>query len=190
VTDTLVRTLVRAAVPVIAGTFRKDCCLNATRVMIEVFRSFGVPARAMVVRVLAANAAWQAQALRLGRPPTAEELDEQAWAIGIGEPEPPQGEAWPGHVVCVARGLLVDMAAGNISRPMRDIHVPDVVVWPLHKKWDRGELGIEVALPKRGVLLYHAMPKSRAHEKLPGYQRSRHNLEAAREIRARVSITA
>lgn len=54
----------------------------------------------------------------------------------------------------------------------------------------RGEVGLELALPKRGLIVYHALPGERAHERLPGYQRSPHNLAAAREIRARVAISA
>lgn len=190
-TNDVILPLIRAAGPVIRQRFRPDCCLNGTRVMIEVFRGFGIPARAAVVRVMAINAAWKEQALRLGRAPVAAELEGDAWAIGIGDPGPVEtGGGWPGHVVCVVRDTLVDTAAGNISRPLRNILVPDFVVTPLHRTWDRGDLGVEVQLPRNGTLLYHAVPGNRSHEGLPGFQRSKHNLDAAREIRARVAITA
>lgn len=127
----MIDSIVRSAAPVIARTFRPDCCLNATRVMIEVFRDFAIPARAVVVSVLAVNAAWVEQALALGRVPDVRELAPAAWALGIDRPGPPEGSGWPGHVVVFARGRLIDMAAGNIARPARRIYAPAYVCWLL-----------------------------------------------------------
>ncbi len=186
----MIDSIVRNAAPVIARTFRPDCCLNATRVMIEVFRDFGVPARAVVVSVTAVNAAWVEQALALGRAPTVRELADGAWAIGIGEPEPPRGEGWPGHVVVFARGRLIDMAAGNIARPARRIYAPAFVCSVVPSRWEHGEVVHEVSLPAEGRMFYRALPRERSHERLPGFRRSLHNLDAAREIKARIAITA
>lgn len=186
----MIDSIVRSAYPVIAGTFRPDCCLNASRVMIEVLRDFAIPARAVVVTVMAVNAAWVEQALALGRPPTVQELEPAAWAIGINEPGPLEGEGWPGHVVVFARGRLIDMAAGNIARPARRIYSPAYVCSTVPRGWENGIIAHEVPLPASGLMLYRALPKNRAHEKLPGFRRSRHNLDAAREIKARIAITA
>ncbi len=180
----MIRPIVRAAGPVIAERFAKACCLNATRVLIEVFRDFGIPARAMVVRCVAANAEFIASV------PVGAQTPEGAWAVDSGLPNGVSGTDWNGHVVVFVRGVLVDLSTGNFSRPAKGIHVPDGYVGAVPRGWERGGSHHVVELPAAGVLVYEALPKDRSHESLPGFQRSPHNLEAARAIKARCAILA
>lgn len=179
----MIRPILEAAGPVIAELFRKDCCLNATRVLIEVFRDFGIPARAMVVRCVAGNAEYFASLQY-------EKLLDGAWAVACDAPSGVNGLDWNGHVCVFVRGMLVDAAVGNMKRPAKRIHVPDLYAGVVPKGWERGGVNHVVELPERGALIYEALPKNRDHEDLPGFQRSPHNLEIAQIIKARCAILA
>lgn len=179
----MIRPILRAAAPVFAQRFTKDCCLNATRVLIEVFRDFGIPARAMVVRCVAGNAEYFASLAQ-------EKELEGAWACACDAPSGFDGKHWDGHVVVFVRGMLVDAASGNMSRPAKRIHVPDVYAGTVPRGWERGGVQHVVELPEDGALAYEALPKNRDHEKLPGFQRSPHNLEIAQTIKARCAVMA
>ena len=179
----MIRPILLAAAPVIAERFSKDCCLNATRILIEVFRDFGIPARAMVVRCIAGNAEYFTSIKY-------ERLLDGAWGVAADAPSGVDGDDWNGHVVVFVRGMLVDAAAGAMSRPHKQIHMPDFYAGFVPRGWERGGVNHVVALPANGALIYEALPKDRSHETLPGFQRSPHNLEAAGVIKARCAITA
>lgn len=179
----MIRHILLAAGPVIAQRFTKDCCLNATRVLIEVFRDFGIPARAMVVRCVAGNAEYFASVKH-------EKEFDGAWAVAADAPSGFDGKHWNGHVCVFVRGMLVDAASGNLSRPAKRIHVPDLYAGVVPQGWERGKVNHVVELPENGALIYEALPKDRSHETLPGFQRSPHNLEIAQTVKARCAITA
>ena len=185
----MIRKIVSAALPVITSMFKQDCCLNASRVLIEVCRELGHPARPLAVEAVAMNAEWVAFLAEHERTPEQGECPG-AWALGCLGPQYMSENGYEGHVVVWTQGHLVDLSAAQFSRPDRSIKTPEAIVARTPAAWERGEINLALPMPDGAVLSYLALPRERAFEDTPGFARSAHNLEAARQIRARLLALA
>lgn len=119
------------AVPVIRRLYKPNCCIAATRVMLEVFHWLQVPARPLMVRCIVLNPALVAMGGldTLAGIKTSEGarplVDGGAWLIELGDPdhEALPGQ-WPGHLVCCAFGkVLCDLSLPQASRPHKGINL-------------------------------------------------------------------
>jgi hypothetical protein len=106
-----------------APRFRKTCCIAASAACAEVCSYFGVSARLVSCDVIA----WNALALTCVSMPV-ERWPPGAWSVGavLGD-EDGTGD-YSGHLVLRYAGrLIVDLTAGQMSRPQHGLVVPPVV---------------------------------------------------------------
>jgi hypothetical protein len=113
---------------------RRDLCIFATRIAIEVSAYFGILARPQPVRVVLYNAAFAAHIEN-----EFTEVDVRTWSridgsysIGVGfgcrGPQPP--DRWNGHLIAVADGWFGDLAINQAERLDRGIVTGAAVVAP------------------------------------------------------------
>jgi hypothetical protein len=199
--NSLLRLYAEHAERVFRQRFRPDCCLNVTRIGLECLRELGLGAEPLSVRCMAMNRQYRQTVQRLGRPPSSfDEAETGAWCVAL-EPDRDnlqwgpavlQGQptGWAGHLVVIAqKRWLVDCSAGQMSRPERDIHVPQIVVTEVSDKFTRKGRQHFLSLRNGGVLIYQKK-EDESYAAMPGFQQSTHNIEAAREILRRVRGTA
>jgi len=116
--------------------FNDNSCINTTRVMLEIFRHFGLTARPFAVRTMIFSKAFVERADREGRIPQSDE-EVRLWCaepgvysvgIGFGIADMPHGR-WPGHLVVHAgQHYLFDATINQASRPARGIEMPDLLL--------------------------------------------------------------
>jgi len=121
---------------VLGQYFNANSCINSTRVLLEVFRRFGLAARPFAVRAMIFSKGFVERAGREGRIPQGE-AEVQQWCtepcvyslgLGFGVPGMPP-DKWPGHLV-VRAGIhyLFDATISQASRPARGIRMPEVLL--------------------------------------------------------------
>jgi hypothetical protein len=162
--------------PILERALRDDSCLNATRVLLEVFRKLGVRARPLSVRAMALNAKFLEG---LGKPGDPVENTPGAWGVGI-ETRPGVGSptGWAGHLVTLVENhILVDGSARQFTRPHVDIVLPSVLVGEWSKK---GRAYYDLA--HGGVIEYRARPRDLSFQAQPGFRPHEENLKLAQEI--------
>ena len=120
---------------VLRAYFNDSSCINSTRVLLEVFQTFGLAARPFAVRAMIFSKAFVERAEREGRVPQ-EDGELHVWCaepgvysvgVGFATQGMPAGR-WPGHLV-VRAGLhyLFDATIAQASRPSRGIQMPDIL---------------------------------------------------------------
>jgi hypothetical protein len=197
----LLRLYVEHAEAVLRERFRPDCCLNATRVGLECMTALRLNAEPLSVRCTAANRGYLEVVKKLGRlPELPEELGARAWCVAVDDrgdsvqftgsaAEAGADTGWPGHLVMIVqRRWLVDGSTRQMRRPQRGLEVPDVLVAEVGDKFLRKKKPRFVRLSDAAVL--YVPRDDRSFEHMPGFQRSEHNLEAAREILRRMRVAA
>lgn len=186
-TDALVARYVDVATPILEANYRPDRCLNASWICVEVMRRLHVEARALSVNTMLMNRAWGKMMERTRWRPTQAQQDECArrggHSLGIDFNETPGGNRFAGHVVAiVAESVLIDGAAGQFSRPAKDLYVPPVMWVPAPAGFLMGDTNVLQMNDQGSVLIYHARPDDDRHERTDGFDRSPHNLDAVRAI--------
>jgi len=171
---------------VLVDRFRADRCLNATRVAVEVMKRFSLATEPVSVTATAMNGIYAERVKKMGREPTQQDVNEWAalggWAVGIDLNGVENGK-WAGHLVCVVgKEWLVDAAAGQFSRPEKQIPVPEVFVGQVTPRWHKGKEGANFEGPEGAVLCYRARVGEATWMKQPGWQASKENMQAAEEI--------
>lgn len=174
----LIERAVNAVRPVL-DSFDKDCCLNASRILLEVLVGFGIKGRAVSVDTLAGNAGWIADIERLGRIPKAEELSPGSYCLGTTRDNP---EIRVGHVVVLAGGWLVDMAAAQFSRPERGIVFDRPVT--IEATPERLASGRLVGRHGDSLVVYQLRLDDREFESYPGFQLTETNTTAIAAVLA------
>ena len=144
-------------------------CLFGTRAFLHVCDYYGIPAKALPAWALAVNEAWLTWAasnggaerlleLRRSQADEVTPMPAAAWSVGIDLQQRVGG--YPGHLVAVAEGLLVDTTVIQFSRPDKDIRIPD---GPLLTEWTGHSLWVPVGAgtpntPSDGLILYSGHP--------------------------------
>jgi hypothetical protein len=111
--------------------FRRDHCVNGTRVVTRALPKLGVPTRPVSVEFALFNRfAWDLW--NDGISP--EDWPEHAWSLGVGDRFPASGDAtqedrWNGHLVCEGVNWTLDISARQFHRPGR-ITVDEPLVIP------------------------------------------------------------
>ena len=167
--------------------FRKDHCVNGTRVAIEVLHRFGVEARPLSVAFILFNRfAWELY--NEGVP--ADEWPEHAWSLGVG-PEgmtvsiDDQGEdRWNGHLVAEGDNWTLDISAGQFDRPGRIVcRGPRVMPALPAKGW------VEMIDNFGQILAIRRWPENNAWRHAPGWKRLHAAETAELEARLRIRMT-
>jgi hypothetical protein len=163
-------------------------CLNATRVILEVAKGLRLPARPLVVETIAMNAPFVELMVTHQRMPQSAEERERwyaetgAHAVGVGLGGDPEEGRWPGHIVAIVKGWLVDASASQMNRPQHKMRVPEVVVVDAPERFQSGHLSLNHLLDDGTLLNYNARPENISYRTLEGFQRSEVNIEVARII--------
>jgi hypothetical protein len=183
----IVRLYARVAAEVLPRHFEKRCCLNGTRVALEVLKHFGVEATPLATKAAAFNQLMFERIVAdgsegLSSPPEVVDqwVAEGAWSVGVGHPGA-EGDGWNGHLVALAAGLIVDSSSGQFARPEKQIVAELVTVHPHKRDFAQGASAL-IPNDFGTVLWYMPEPGRRDFINRPGFQRSPHNLEAAAEI--------
>lgn len=101
----------------------KTVCIPAAYHCREILRAKGIPARLSSMNVVAMNTIFQEWYEREDESP----MPEKAWSVGVTENNP-DGEGYLSHLVVVSKGLILDCAAGQLSRPQHGMPIPDGLV--------------------------------------------------------------
>jgi hypothetical protein len=187
--DPLPVRLARAASEILVPEFfTPDCCVNATWVAVEVLRRFGVEADAYHCHVLVANPTFLALVKREGALRDSAQArrwqEAGAWMLDVDEREEGDGR-YPGHVVCVADGYLIDLSAGQFNRPRKGIDVPAAFAAKIPDGFVRG-VTCEAEI-NGSMLAYTVRPEIDAFRVASGFDPSPNNLDAAEAVFARMS---
>lgn len=141
--------------------FEPDCCINATRVCVEVMKHFDVPVAPKVVGFTVMNRIWKEKMLEHGGWPGSKERSDEwaaegAHAGSIGGEETENG--WPHHLVAVGCGTLIDSSSGQASRPHLGITIPFSIAVP-YKEWpviyETVDGGMAIYYERNGVPFEH-----------------------------------
>lgn len=103
---------------------RKDVCIPAAYHSKEVLRARGIPARLASMDAVAMNWAFVEYLSRRADGFVYDPLPHFAWSVGLTHRNP-DAEGYLSHLVCVSKGVVIDCAAGQMSRPHRGMPVPD-----------------------------------------------------------------
>jgi len=172
---------------VLGQYFHANSCINSTRVLLEVFRRFGLAARPFAVRTMIFSKGFVERAGREGRIPQGE-AEVQQWCtepcvyslgLGFGVPGMPP-DKWPGHLV-VRAGIhyLFDATISQASRPARGIRMPEVLLMdnvPL-EFW-RGHEAAIAESPDGSIIRYEPDPANTGYLASPAWS-LRPGIEAA-----------
>lgn len=176
-----------AAEAVLPQHFGPRCCLNASRVLIDVLARRKINARPVSVKMTAFNAKWyELLRAKQGWPESQTESDEWAaqggYAVGIDVDDLSGQDGWPGHLIVAAAGCIIDPSAGQVHRPQHKIIVPPVFGAAITEGFLDGKTPLVYELPEGGRISYMVRPDDRSYLDMPGFKRSPHNTEAARAV--------
>lgn len=184
----VIELFVETAIPVFQEAFAPDCCLNGTRVAMEVLGRMGVPVRPMVTHATVMNEAWWKLLQAKDDWPNEIEMREWvdkhgAWALGVDD-RPNEMPGYAGHLVLLAQERLVDTAAGQFARPAKSIEVPPMITAALNPGFVEGKKAL-ILSEKRNkgtIVTYMAKPNDKTYETTPGFQPHHGNLRVAKRI--------
>jgi hypothetical protein len=164
-----------------AKVFDASCCLNATRILVNIIRDrMHMRARALSVTATIFNP----QMLAKGRPPLNQQegeawRDEGCWMVVVGSRHEYRPGRWPGHLVALVYDCcMVDASITQANRPQKNIEVPPLIV-PITEE---GFLLAETAQKVEGLVngckvLYDAYPEDKSWSRTPGWCRPEVELE-------------
>lgn len=182
-----------AAAEVYPDRLDPSCCVNGTRIAIEVLKRFDIHAQPLVTEAFIENDIWHTN--WIANPHPTEEQAQQwveagAYSVGVMPSAPgPKADGYNAHLVAVVHERLIDSSAGQFNRPAKGIVLPatlvtvpfppsffkgETVVYATDERWPGVHVGYHALLPP-----YDALTEFRT---LPGWQLSAHNLEIADEI--------
>jgi hypothetical protein len=148
--------------------YRPDCCIAATRALIDVLDYFRLTARPLSVIATVFNPV-MCERIERDAMPTLEEA-ERDWfphgcyslAVGLGDPEPGK---WPGHLVLnLEDRVLIDLTLDQANRPQHGILLPMPILAPLSPGFLTEE-GQMVGLVNGCRVVYEARPFDRSFER-------------------------
>jgi hypothetical protein len=110
--------------PKYAEGLKPNHCILATRVAIEVGRYFGVTYEPMAVSIAVFNeAGWKL----FQEGVESKDWPADAWSVGTPSDDTLTNGVWNGHLMISGSGVIADLNADQMSRPARNIVVPNWV---------------------------------------------------------------
>ena len=186
-----------AAAEVYPLVFIRARCVNSTWVCLEIMRRYGlVSARALSVEFAVMNRRCVEEIEALGRMPTNEEALEWLANRGVHMVQIDTGNvlattdpnAWPGHVVAIVQGWLVDSAISQVSRPEKQIIMPEILLadTQVAPKFLRGKEPLMMTTDEGALARYNARLADRSYEAGRGFRSHEGNQEVADAIHRRM----
>jgi hypothetical protein len=163
-----------------------DHCLNGTAVTIDALKAFGIAAKPLSVHALAINEVWwQKMSEKGGHPSSQEESD--AWAAAGGHaaaidvvPRADETMKWAGHLVAIARGVLLDSSTEQFVRPRKNMLFPPVIAAEIPDGFMDEKAPLVYIAADGSRIGYHARPEDKSYLTVSGFQRSKWNRDATR----------
>lgn len=154
-------------------------CINGTRVTIDALSRFGIRALPVSCLAIAMNSVWLDRlSEHEGFPASKEQSDEWkaagGYCVGI-DPDPETG-GYPGHLVCYAKGFLLDSSSGQFSRPQHNMPVPPCLYVPVPRNWHLSTKNVWMSNDTT-TLSYLPVPNERRYLQAPGWGRTDANRE-------------
>lgn len=113
---------------------RRDLCILATRITLDVAAYFDVAAQAKPVKAVAYNAAFASHVehswAEVGFDAKELEKLDGSWAVGIGLSLSAEPGRFNGHLIAVADGEFADFAINQAERPKRGIVTGTAILGP------------------------------------------------------------
>lgn len=106
---------------------RRDLCILATRVALDVAEYFRIPARPVAVRAIAYNAEFAAR-VASGGDFSGDWKSDGSYSVGIGYGKTPG--KWTGHLIAAADGVFADFSIGQAEREQYGIITGRALVGP------------------------------------------------------------
>jgi len=162
--------------PIILRRYPVNRCIAATRIAIEVFNAFGVPAKPMTARFYAGN---QLLYDLIGdkRPPTTAEVARLlargavGWKIGFDDDPMYTASGWNRHLVAfVDRRWIVDASADQAEKPWNHLVLPRVLVARLDQPIPVHGSTIRLGQPAGMFVEYRFEPKERSFRTAPDWE--------------------
>lgn len=168
--------------------FNEDSCINSTRVLLEVFRAYGLAASPFAVRAMIFSKAFVDRVAREGYMPQGD-AEVRQWCavpgvysvgIGFGVPGMPP-DRWPGHLVLRAgKHYLLDATISQASRPARGIRMPEMVFLDsIPLEFWRGQGAAMSELPDGSLIRYEPDPLNTGYLTSPAWRLRPHVEEGA-----------
>lgn len=185
----IVQRYAKAASVVLPALFgRRDCCVNGTRIAIEVLQRFGVEAVPVATQCRVMNALWFQKMRELERLPQSDaEVEEwcQTGAWAVGSSGVTDGHGYGNHLIAYVpkSRYVIDSAAGQFSRPEREIKVPQAIAGLTDVDMLKGSLAILVG-EGDVVVSYQPLLDEKSFRFLPGWQFHDDNKTVAYAIEA------
>lgn len=169
----------KVAPATIYANYTANCCLNATRILMDVGEAFGIEVKPVAVKVTMCNAVY-VRAMEAGVF-DAERLNEAgAYSVVVDGTGKDKGNRWDGHLVGMVGQLLVDSSARQFRRPAHGILSPDIALLPTTSTFAEGK-NASGMLPEGGIAIYTQI-FNESYRDISGFQRSDHNMDMARVI--------
>lgn len=183
----MIETIAEVSPRILRKYYREDCCIVATRIIIEVLKKLHFKdVKAFVVEANVFNEAY----LTKGRTPQNEEeaqewLKEGAWQIVLGDRVEKIKGKWPGHLVTLINGMYIfDIALWQACRPHKNI-ILDPLLTKVPEDFVTGEDKCQL-LYNKCLLVYQAYPNDNTYQSSKDWHDRSRSKDVVREIYSEV----
>jgi len=162
-----------AALEVCMTTQPWTCCLQATRVAIDVLDAFGLTVTPQPVYCYVFNRSawrWETSGSSSKRP-------DDAYTSGTDPSKCPEG-AWPAYLIGIHEEAIIDGAMNQFGDDKKGLYVDDVSVFP----FEQNDWPACIINSKGTVTFYIKAENSPSFEDLPGFQRTEASQALARRV--------
>lgn len=162
----MVEAIAKVAPPILMKHYREDCCIIATRIVVEVLKRLHFKhIKPFVVEGNVFNESY----VRKGRTPQSQEeaqewLKEGAWQIVLGD-RVDRGEKgkWAGHLVVLLNDkYMFDVAAYQANRPHKQIRL-DPLFTTVPEDFVKGEDKCQL-MYNNCLVIYQAFPNDKSYQ--------------------------
>jgi len=181
--------LLEVATGIFKRRFDPDCCLNATRILVNILKNrMHMKATALSVTATIFNP----YMVEKGRPPESPAegrlwRDEGGWMVVVGSRGEAMPRRWPGHLVALVYGSwIVDATVQQANRPEKNIEIKPLIFQGT-EEFLRGERSQRITEPLNGcAVFYDAFPEDKTWASKPGWCVPDQSRRMEAEIWARV----
>ena len=171
----LLRMYRTAATAVLPRFFAPNCCLNGTRVAMEVLRYFDVEVTPVATNAMVFNKIWFNRMEAVGdRDVSTEDVEgwqrDGGWSLAVGPKS--EGPGYSAHVIGLVKDVhwFVDSSFGQFSRPQHAINTDTVLVHPYIPEFETGDEIISLVNAEGAVFWYKHLLAERGFESISGFQ--------------------